>query len=224
MISGKLTKSLLETLKSSSLMALSKDALEVSIDQLLSDGILKDIPIVGTISNVFGVTNSINNYLFTKKLLRFLYEIKDIPIEQRGKMISKIDNNIKYRNRIGEYLLFLINHCEDDIKASLLSWGFRSFLQDKISFENFQRIANIINHLSLVDFKDFINSDEFGEDRSIYIGCGLLFVYSDTPSIERGTEYEEPEFFVNGGETNVCITDIGRLVKEIYKDYKYEAT
>jgi hypothetical protein len=224
MSSDKLTKSLLETLKSGSLMDLSKDAFEVSIDQLLSDGILKDIPIVGTISNVFGITNSINNYLFTKKLLRFLYGIKDIPQKQREKMISKIDDNLKYREKIGEYLLFLINHCEDDNKAGLLSWGFRSFLQDKVSFENFQRIANIINHLSLIDFKDFINTDVFGEDRSIYIGCGLLFVYSDTPSIERGTEYEEPDFFVDGGETNVCVTDIGYLMKEIYKDYKYGTT
>ena len=59
-----------------------KEYLELAIDEFLKDGILKDIPVVNTLTSVFKTGKNIRDAYFYKKLTYFLYHMNEIPSEQ----------------------------------------------------------------------------------------------------------------------------------------------
>jgi len=69
------------TLKNSNLQNIVSDFAELSVDSILQEGVLKDIPIVSTLISLTKVGISINDKLFLKKILYFINNIKDVPVE-----------------------------------------------------------------------------------------------------------------------------------------------
>ena len=59
---------LLNVVKSDQIKEITKDLTEVAIDQFFNDGILKDIPIIGTFFNLYNFSQNVSNSFFTKKL------------------------------------------------------------------------------------------------------------------------------------------------------------
>ena len=92
-----LPNSLSETLIKSDLSSMTTEGLEIGIDQCLSDGIVRDIPIINSLVSIVKTTQSISNYLFLKKIVAFLNGIKDIPKEKREQEIQKIEESKKYK-------------------------------------------------------------------------------------------------------------------------------
>ena len=68
-----------ETLAQSDLSSVVMDGVEIGIDQCLSDGVLRDIPIINSIASIVKATQSISNYFYLKKIGSFLNGIKDVP-------------------------------------------------------------------------------------------------------------------------------------------------
>lgn len=66
-----------------------KEYLEIGLDELLRDDILKEIPVVGTVSAFLKTGSNIRNAFFNKKLIHFLYNMCDIPHEERTKIYEK---------------------------------------------------------------------------------------------------------------------------------------
>ena len=205
-----------DTLKNSDLTSLTKEGLELTLDAFLDPGVIKDIPIVGTIAAVINTTKNISNLLFLKKIMAFLRGISDVPQEKRDAMISKIDNSEKYRQKVGEFLLFQLNHSDDDLKAFYLSIAFKAVINEELSYEDFIRISNIINHISVIDFQDFIERDHFGEDDPILIGCGLLFLHNPEPA-----KFESGSLVINNDNLEVEATALGQKVKNIFKSIEH---
>ena len=81
---------------------------EVMIDAVLDDGIFKDIPVIGAIVGAGKCIKNVSDVLFTKKLIAFLFELRDTDIHEREKAISKWESDAKYRFRVGEILLNMI--------------------------------------------------------------------------------------------------------------------
>ena len=75
--------SLLEQAQKDDLSSIAQDAAELGLDSLLDDGIVKDIPFVGTVMKLVGVGRGVREALFAKKILKFLFRIKDISTERR---------------------------------------------------------------------------------------------------------------------------------------------
>lgn len=213
MKSKSISQSLTDTLKNDDLTNLTKDGLELTIDSFINDEIIKQIPFVKSIAAIVSTAKSITNYLFVKKIIAFLKGISDIPQKKRQAMISKIDESKKYRQKVGEFLLFQINHCDDDLKAEYLSQAFRAVINEELSYGDFMRVSNVLNRLSIIDFEDFITREKFGEDDSLFIGCGLLFLHNPD---EAKTESET--LVLNVGGLDVLKTPLGSTITEIYKD------
>lgn len=210
MKSKSISQSLTDTLKNDDLTNLTKDGLELTIDSFINDEIIKQIPFVKSIAAIVSTAKSITNYLFVKKIIAFLKGISDIPQKKRQAMISKIDESKKYRQKVGEFLLFQINHCDDDLKAEYLSQAFRAVINEELSYGDFMRVSNVLNRLSIIDFEDFITREKFGEDDSVLIGCGLLFLHN--PNEER-----TKEIVISLGNLNVYTTALGDRIKKLYK-------
>ncbi len=62
---------------------------EIVIDAALDDGILKEIPILGTIVGVVKCIKNTYDAFFAKKLIAFLIPIKDVSPKVRAKAIRK---------------------------------------------------------------------------------------------------------------------------------------
>ena len=53
-----------DTLLNSKLADVTEDVLETLLDRNINDGLIKDIPIIGTLAGIVQTTQNISNYLF----------------------------------------------------------------------------------------------------------------------------------------------------------------
>jgi hypothetical protein len=144
-----LSQSLEQTIKDTDLQDVTIDLAETFTDAILKDGIVKDIPIFGTI---VGLTKSVINLrdrLFLKKIIYFLKNLNSIPKGARHEMISKIDGSDEYKIKVGEKLLYIIDKCEDHKSADNIGKLFCAFLDNAITYADFLRGASIIDNISM---------------------------------------------------------------------------
>lgn len=150
-------KELTEILKDNNLKGLMSDVSELTLDAFLKDGLIKDIPIFGLIANVINFSNTIQERLYAKKMLTFLKQLENTTILDRQEEIDKIDNNPKYKTKVGEKILYIINDAEDCEKTDYIGILFKAFLEKTINYDNFIRCVTCINRTNLIDLNAFIN-------------------------------------------------------------------
>ncbi|SIT13363.1 hypothetical protein SAMN05421786_106134 [Chryseobacterium ureilyticum] len=176
----KINESLIESIKfikSNEIVNASLDIGEAIIDSNLEDGILKDIPIIGTLINLNKGMLSIQDRIFSKKILSFLNQLKDIPEEKRIKAIQKIEDSKDERIKIGEKLIYLIDRADDHVKAEIIGVMFSEYIKENIDYEDFKRVGEIINKTYLGDLLWFLNSNVIKisiEESSDMISSGLF--------------------------------------------------
>ncbi|MFH1777706.1 MAG: hypothetical protein ABH952_09155 [Candidatus Omnitrophota bacterium] len=118
---------LLDTITNSEALNLAADDSELAMDQFIDNGILKDIPVFGTIIKLYRVGVGINGYLFTQKLLRFLKSLKDIPEQERINFIKQMDKDPKFKKKVSDHVFLLIDRMDDIEKTPLLARSFRAY-------------------------------------------------------------------------------------------------
>ena len=89
------TTELNQLVKNEKFQDLLGDLSETILDSILEDEIIKDIPIFGLIFKGRNLHATIQDKFFTKKLLTFLLEIKDISQLQRIEQIEKIESIVQ---------------------------------------------------------------------------------------------------------------------------------
>ncbi|MCC3157983.1 hypothetical protein LJ737_12095 [Hymenobacter sp. 15J16-1T3B] len=150
-----LGKSIIDA-SASSLTDITKDVTEAAIDSLLQDGVVKDIPLVNLIHSVYKIGSGIRERIFINMLLKFLFELKDIPIEERMNFISKLENE-DYKNKAGEKIMVILDKLDDSDKAPMVGRVFRACLQGKFTFNVFLRLSHVINNAFVDDIKSLGN-------------------------------------------------------------------
>lgn len=219
------------TLIDSNLSDLGIDISELAIDSVLNDGLLKDIPIVGTIVSLTRFSANIHDRLFLKKILSFLNELKNISPEKRKKLIEDIDNSKEYRVRVGEKLLYIIDSCEDYEVSELVGVLFKAFTEELISYEDFLNGSSAIRKINAKDFRWFIKErkhhyfelSEVGD----MINSGLFELYYEQPDIQVSDQddykvlRENPyaskyKAEVDGGGLSVHLSRAGEVVLEVF--------
>lgn len=235
----KLSSSLEQTLKDSDLQNVTISLAEVFTDSLMENGIAKDIPIIGSVIGLGKTAIGIKESLFLKKVIYFISELKNISSAKRHEMIDKIDNSGKFRTKVGEKLLYIIDKCDDHEKTQIIARLFSAFLLGTISYEEFLRASHIVGHLMNDDLKWFIengweNGDswkysdhpnyEYGYLKLDEVGniatSGLFEIVSPEIMIRDQDDWKMTDkYIVEGSELSVRITDIGKKIRLILKDY-----
>lgn len=87
-----LSLAVVESVRSNALPDLAQEYAEAGIDVVLTEGVLRDIPLVNTIVAIgkFGI--SISDRLLIKKLIRFLGPLHHLSSIERQKMITKLES------------------------------------------------------------------------------------------------------------------------------------
>ncbi|RBN49371.1 hypothetical protein [Flavobacterium psychrolimnae] len=203
-----ISETLTETIKDDKFQDVIVDLSETTLDTLLKDGALKDIPIIGVVG-IAKTTLTVQDKLFTKKLMVFLLQLKKTSNESRKKQIEKIEKDPEYKTKVGEKLLYIIDKCEDHEKAKYIGKLFQCFIEEKIEYENFLRASRSIELTYLGDLKRFINEKwkNMGmEEGGDLLGAGLMdAIYSSGEAMHGASN----------SSLKLEVSYIGKMIQEL---------
>ncbi len=197
------------------------DLMEVGLDALLNDGLLRDIPIIGMLISAGKAAGSISNFLLTKKIIRFIFQLKDTTLEERKKFLDELGSNRK--NDILENLMLILdkhdNYQKSEIQGKLLS----SYIKGKISVYDYDKLTYAVSMLD-GNFLFLLKSFYLSEDNrlltpeQIYNFIFLQLVKIDNSKIGLwgggGPEYKKNRL----GLILVEISTNSKLPDEVRKD------
>lgn len=144
-------------LRRNNLFELFTDGYEALLDSCLEDGLTKELPFVGTVIKLINVGFTVKDRFTAKKLLTFLYNIKDIPREKRIDFLEKLEENDHFKQEATTTLLNSLDRFDHLHKATMLGRLLVAFVEDKISIEQFSRFSFIIEKVYLNDLTHLKN-------------------------------------------------------------------
>jgi hypothetical protein len=198
---------------------------EFTIDQIIDDGILKDIPIVGWIAKGLAISSSISDRIFYHKVLRFLLSIDDIDDSMRSIFIEKIANDYDFKKRVGEHLLIIVDKLDNVDKATLMAKCFNYLLRGSIDHDYFMDLSSIISASTISD----LNSLSDPENKRVLFRSSTIA--ASTGILEYGLckgDDDQPEMGHRLSDHGSDLRDIflgkapARLNKKLERKRKHE--
>ncbi|ALD21722.1 hypothetical protein AM218_11515 [Hymenobacter sp. DG25A] len=186
----------------SNLTDITKDIVEAAFDSLTDDGMMKDIPVVNTIHSLYKIGTSIRERIFINMILKFLVELKDIPLEKRKEFADRLQEG-SYRDKAGEKIIVILDKLDDSDKASMIGKLFRACIQGKFIFEDFLRLSHIVNNSFLDDLRVLKSGFQVDGRVATYslsdsdlsklyrVGLASAVIVPDASSIARRERYRE---------------------------------
>lgn len=138
---------------------ISKDIIEIPLDSFIENKTLKKIPIFGTIVNLYNLGSTINDKIFANKLIHFLKELEDINPDIIQREIQYIDDSKKYKHKVGEKILEIINRIDSDGKPKIFGRLFNNWLKNNISIDELFKFCHIVEQLFYYDLIKLIDYD-----------------------------------------------------------------
>lgn len=105
-----------------------EDVGEALFDTLFEDGLLKEIPIVGTTIGLYKTGKSFKLRNYIKKILKFLNELKEITPEERENFLNKINKNPKEKKDLFERSLYILEKIDDSYKVEIIGRLFSNYV------------------------------------------------------------------------------------------------
>lgn len=141
----------IESITSKEAISVAGDLAELGLDSLLEEGILKDIPFFGTVIKMSSIIGSVRDRLFLKKVSSFLFEISKISEQDRNRFRNKIKDDKNFQSEVGENLMLLLERHEHMSKPRLLAKAFGAYIEEKISYNEFLKLASSIDSAFIND-------------------------------------------------------------------------
>lgn len=130
------------------------DITEIGIDSIFDNKIIDEVPVLKSIAAVCKIGLNIRDRYFAKKLITFIDEFRKGQLDEDKYNKFKEDmKDEKYKNRITETLIIKIDNLDDINKIFILSKLFNSFINKKISWEEFLEFSNAANYLVKEDYE-----------------------------------------------------------------------
>ena len=165
-----INNALISTIKSPELEGLTTDFSEILLERLTdANEIVKEVPIVGSVVKLFKIGISVKDILFLKKLCKFLWYIRDVPVRKREELIERLERDSKYKAAVGERIMLLLERVDDFEKPKMMANAFKAYLYNEISYPQLQRINFGIDHLFIGDIdelKSFYDDPQHAMDES----------------------------------------------------------
>ena len=172
---------------------LAKEFGEVGIDSILEEGLLKDIPIIGSVAGILRAVSTTRDYLYYRKVRAFLEAAKK-ELVQASHIPIEGDGNL---NKAGEACLLILDRISDISKSALVGRLFAALVLQKIAYKTFHRLAEAVGDAYLEDLKEFMNdpscsaTDQREHLRSLST-VGFTRPFGDSTFGNLGIIYYEP--------------------------------
>ena len=141
---------------------LATDAAELSLDSLLKDSALKDIPFISTAVSLYNIGVSIKDIHNIKKLAIFLEDLnkKILNTSDLEKYKARFKSNKKASEKELEYLLVILDRYVEYEKPKLLSEIYFAYLNKEINFNQLQAYSVVIDRLFPLDIPILKKADK----------------------------------------------------------------
>ncbi|MBW8002990.1 MAG: hypothetical protein FVQ80_13395 [Planctomycetes bacterium] len=190
----------------------SSDYIETLIDSGVSDGIVKDIPIIGTVLSIYRTSKSVRDYIFAKNIMLFLSSIDNISAEKRKAMINKLETNERLGMKCGSFLISVLSKLDTSEKAKLSGFIFKKYINGEIDGYNNLKLISLVEKMFWPDIKEFALADDI-KQVSRYIIDNLISLGLMTIQ-EVGTVVG-----YKGGPIGAVLNDFGKVAKSTLREY-----
>jgi len=128
---------------------LGQDYAEMSIDELTTNPIIKEIPIVKTAVAIFKTGMAIREWHFTKKSLMFLKEFHGglIDNEKNSEFRARLDTDPVFAEKVVGHLLVVLDRYVTSEKAQILAHLFRAHVNGEIGWDDFVSLTVVLDSL-----------------------------------------------------------------------------
>lgn len=208
--------SMVRTVAESDLSELTAEAIDAALDNL-------PLPIFSMLRKFYRSAQSVKDYYYTKKVLRYLREFSDVPVEQRREQIDKMRDIPGEQEKFGAHICLVLDRLNDLDKASLMGKVSRAFLLGRISVEQLKSLNFAIDAVDprlLCLLAEFVRharplSGLAWEQQSL-VSCGLM-------AIRLRLEKNDP-ISQRVGHTRDFAARDGEYVTSIELNYEVTAT
>lgn len=125
------------------------DLAEIALDNNLAEGVLKDIPIVGTLVKLARAGQSVSEELFIRKLARFLADLNAVSVEDRRRLLEQYPDSSDEQRVLGENLLLALERLDDIKKPAVLARFFAAYIKSDIDYMAFTRLARALEKFNM---------------------------------------------------------------------------
>lgn len=154
---------------------------EVGLDKLLSDGFLKDIPVLGTLVKLAKAGKGVQDYIFAKKVNELILNIKNISETEIDKFIQKMEKDNKLQNRVVDHITLLLTRLDDLEKPQLVAKAFVGYMKNKLNFNEYKRISRAIDRCMTRDLEMLSKFEkptgDYEEISHELLSCGLIKIH-----------------------------------------------
>lgn len=144
---------------------------EVALDNFLQEGIIQDLPIIGSAFSLIKISKNIHDMIFVAKLRVF---IENIDKNKNWKVKFSSEEEC---NKISKQLLYIVDSCDDDNKLKLIGMAFNYLVNGEISTIEYFYTVNIISKSFYPFLKILLDIDEsdtrFPNDGTKYDYIGI---------------------------------------------------
>lgn len=121
------------------IMSLLTDYGELTLDMFLRDGIIKELPIVGSTFSMIKISADIRDRIFMEKLKSFIEYI-----EKNTKWQEKF-SDVEECSKISKQLLYIVDSCDDDKKLKLIGMAFNYLVKGEMNKDDYFFTVNMIS-------------------------------------------------------------------------------
>ncbi len=182
-----LNDALKQALCNDDLPARLEDLGEFAVDRVISDGALRELPLVGIIVGIAKTGLAFRDYCFMKKILQFFVEMGTMDALERSRLVVRLEADSAFGRRAGEHIIALIDRLDDAPKTKLVARAFAAYAREQVDLRQLRRILYAIERMLLSDL-DAIQVKEGREGISVFrcetpeiqsfVSAGLLYVAS----------------------------------------------
>lgn len=142
---------------------------EVGIDSILSEGLLKDLPIFALLVGATRTIKAIQDRNLLKNTAIFLDEIKSQKIDEvkLKKYKEKLNNKKAAEQELGRVLI-LLNQYVDNVKSRILGRLFREYVDQEYTWDKFCELSDILGRLFLDDISYLYETSNSTESQLTY--------------------------------------------------------
>ncbi len=189
-----IVKSAANTLFNDATKTLSMDIVEMGLDSVIDDEVLKELPFVKTVYAVAKTSLAIKEKFLLKKFLNFikLFNEHDVDEKEIVKRKKAIEKNEKWIYREIEILMIFLDNMDSVKKSKLLAILYGEYINRNIDWERFCQYIEIANRLFSYDIELLVEFYRYSTN-SMQKGNGF---YYDLTSYSRlsGLGLMEKEF------------------------------
>lgn len=192
---------------------------EVTLDSVLEDGLLKDVPIIASVISIYKLGNSLRERHEILKLYHFVKSLNNgmQDEQQREKYILNFQNDQKSRNKELAYLMVVLDKYINLDKPQMLAKTYLSYLNGKITWEEVMKYSEVIDRLLpgdvellAVGMRENVNYQNVDDGILRLVALGLMVSFPDK------TEYNNHTIAIaDGRDQNYMWTKFGETFVNI---------